>query len=435
MRIRKSRIQFVISLLLLLPFMINSSFNTYVTLTQATEPENNLSIILMIGDGMGFEHVKLGQYVELGPENLFALESLPLNLSVMTHNADFEITDSAAAATAIATGVKTENKLLSIAPNGTILETILEIAQALGKATGVVTTTEIQHATPAAFMTHVSNRNDYDEITHQIVEGTAVDVVMGGGASSFSQSQISEMSFNGYQYVTNLSALTTITTGKLFGLFADGHMPYEYDRDYSLTPSLATMTQKAIDILSQNSSGFFLMVEGGRIDHASHSNDETRAALEVIEFEFAVRKAIAYVESHPNTILLVTADHETGGLMITGESLDEVIPNSSLTEEENRTLRVTRAGMMSISWSTTDHTNSYVPLYAQGNFTQTLTNGMLIDNTDIFQIMYDFYNEEEITLLPQSPVIVTPLPEMIILIPIAGGIIVFIKKLRKRKNQ
>ncbi|MHA1169092.1 MAG: alkaline phosphatase, partial [Candidatus Hodarchaeales archaeon] len=368
---------------------------------------------------MGFEQVRMARYTEVGKNTNLTMENLLLNLSVMTHNVDLGITDSAAAATAIATGIKTFNGRIAVAPNGSAIETILETALEMGKATGVVTTTSIQHATPASFMTHVFSRSNYDEITKQIVENTNVDVLLGGGIKYFSEEQITTMTTAGYSFVTNNSALSSITSGRILGLFADSHMPYEQERNLTHTPSIADMTKKAIDILDQNSNGFFLMVEGGRIDHASHDNERVGAILETIAFDLAVKEAKNYVETHENSILIITADHETGGPKIIGDSLDDILPTSGLTEEQNRTIRITRANQINVVWSTGGHTKNHIPLYATGDAFENITRNLLIDNTDIFGIMNNFVHEEEIVLIDRTPVNMLPYYSLyILLVPI-----------------
>ena len=359
---------------------------------------DDLSIILMIGDGMGFEHVNISRLVEKGLDGPLVLEQLDFNSSVMTYSANAAITDSAASGTAMATGVKTNNGMIAMNPSEESLTTILEIANASGKATGLVSTTYIQHATPAAFMTHVESRNDITEITRQIVEEVDVDVLLGGGASYFSSSQLDTMETNGFEIVDNRTAMLDVTSGKLLGLFSGGHMDYEIDRDFELTPSLAEMTNKSIEILSQDPDGFFLMVEGGRIDHAGHANNKVNVALDTIAFDNAVDIALQYVQDHENTILIVTADHETGGLSVLNSNLNETLPSESFSEERNRTLRVARANNVSVSWSTDYHTDTPVPLYAYGKAFENLTSGIIIDNIDIFDMMKSYYAGEEITL-------------------------------------
>jgi len=177
------------------------------------QPTNgdNLTVILMIGDGMGFNQVRMGRYVEVGKNESLIMESSSLNHSVMTHNINLGITDSAASATALATGVKTYNGRIAINSDGESVETILEKALEMGKATGVLSTTTVYHATPASFMTHVLSRNNYQEIVRQIVENKNVDVIMGGGLELFSVQQITNMADAGYSFVTNKTALSAIS--------------------------------------------------------------------------------------------------------------------------------------------------------------------------------------------------------------------------------
>jgi alkaline phosphatase len=358
-------------------------------------PKNETNIILMIGDGMGFEHLKLASWVEFGQNGEFPIDELAFKKNVTTYNRDNEITDSAAAATAIATGHKTRNGYLSVLPNSRSVKTILEMSRAMGKATGLISKTEITQATPAAFMTHVSSRDDTVTIANQIVEDSGVDVLMGGGFTHFSTSQIEEMESNGYSIVRNKTELQNINTGKIFGLFADVYLPYEINRDYNITPSLAEMTEKAIEILSQSTEGFFLMVEGGMIDHAAHSSNKVRLTLETIDFYHAFEVALSFISNNENSLLIVTADHETGGLNVLNESLNDELPSINKTFEENEDLRIARATNITVSWSTMGHTNRNVPFYASKlnspNF-ETLTT---IDNTDIFRIMYDYLGLNE----------------------------------------
>ena len=362
---------------------------------------NNKSIILMIGDGMGYEHLKLARWVEIGKDNRFLLENLPMQLNVTTHSADNLITDSAAAATAMATGNKTNNGMLSISPLLDILETILEITYKLGKSTGIVTTTEITHATPAAFMTHVQSRSDTTEISRQIVENSTVNVILGGGRDYFSPSQLIQLEVNGYDVVNNRSELMGADSNKLFGLFAPNHLPYEIDREPEVIPSLTEMIDKAIEILSQDPNGFFLMVEGGRIDHAGHANDKINVALETIEFSHAIDVATSFSKDHDDVLLLVTADHETGGLKILDDTLNNNIPLPNNTREENNIIRIQRINNISVDWSTTSHTNSNVPFFGYNTEFSGITNLSVIDNTDIFKLMNNYLDIKNET--PDNP--------------------------------
>lgn len=372
----------------------------------ADEPHQR-NIILMIGDGMGFNHTRLARLVEYGMSQNLSMESAPNYSSVITYSADNAITDSAAAATAMATGQKTNNGILSLAPNGTLLPTILEISEYYNKTTGLVATSEIQHATPAAFMTHVTSRSDYTEITRQIVEEAQVDILLGGGASYFTANQIEAMETRGYSIVQNRTSLLSLTSGKVLGLFSNSHMPYEQNRNLSLIPSLSEMTEKAIEILDDAANGFFLMVEGSKIDLAAHDHDIVNVALDAIAFDEAVKYAMNYVQNHPETILIVTADHETGGLSISGDTLSDELPESLEDELDRRTLRIERAQNISVSWSSTYHTNANVPLFlfVPDSIQVTID---AIDNTQIFDIMNEYLLDAEATITTLEPVSSTP---------------------------
>ncbi len=372
----------------------------------ADEPQA-LSVILMIGDGMGYEHVDLGRLVEKGEFGSLVMQQLDWNASATTYSANAAITDSAASATALATGYKTYNGMISVNPSGIPLETILEIAQSLNKSTGVVTTAFIQHATPAAFMTHVMSRNDYAEISRQIVEVNAPEVILGGGLTYFTPSQLTSLESQGYTIVQNRTDLLNINQDKVLGLFANDYMPYESGRDYTVTPSLAEMTNKSIEILSEDTDGFFLMIEGGRIDHAGHANNKTNDALETIEFDKAIEVACNYVSTHSNTILIVTADHETGGLVITDYNLSDELPSDLLSESENRLLRIERANNVSVTWSTVSHTDAHVPIFAVGGNFENQMLDVTLDNTDIFDIMNDHFSGA-IRIILDSPDLLTP---------------------------
>lgn len=350
-----------------------------------------LSIILMIGDGMGYEHVELARLVEVGESGSMNMHDSDWNVSVVTYSANAAITDSAAAGTAIATGYKTNNGYIAVSPELVPLETILEFAQTLNKSTGVVSTCRIVDATPASFMTHTESRYNREEMAIQIVEEADVDVLLGGGLDYFSSTQISTMIANGYSVVYNRTELASVTSGKVFGLFADVHMDYEYDRDFSVQPSIAEMTNKSIELLSPDSDGFFLMVEGGRIDLAAHADDQIRNALDTIAFDEAVAIALDYVENHNNTILIVTSDHETEGLVVLSNNLGSELPADLFSEEDKRTLRAERANNVIVNWTASYHTDWPVPLFAYGTPFIELQDNYTIDNTEIFTLMKDYY--------------------------------------------
>jgi len=270
-----------------------------------------------------------------------------------------------------------------------------------------VSTCLIVDATPATFMTHTDSRYSIDDIAQQIVSSD-VDVLLGGGLDYFDPGQISTMVSNGYSVVYNRSGLADVVSGRVFGLFAGVHMDYEYDRDYSTQPSIAEMTNKSIELLSQDTDGFFLLVEGGRIDLAAHDEDQVRNALDTIAFDKAVAVAKEYVESHSNTILIVTADHETEGLVVLSHNLSSELPGDLPTEAERRTLRAERASNVTVDWTASYHTNWPVPVFAFGDAFSSLDNDLALDNIDIHTLMMDFYmgsplNETEFSTATTSP--------------------------------
>lgn len=322
------------------------------------------NVILFIGDGMG-----VGQIAAAGMYAGAALsfESFPYQGQIATHSASSAITDSAAAATAMATGQKVNNGVISTAltGDGAELKTVLEYASDMGKSTGLVTTTSITHATPAAFAAHEPSRSNNAQIAQDYLTQTRPNVLFGGdgfmaGATAAGYAVVND--------AAGLQALDTDSTTFVSGQFASGDMEYELDRESTTTqPHLSDMTAVALGILDNDPDGFFLMVEGGRIDHAAHANDIERTVQEVLEFSRAVETAMDWVAASAalDTLVLVTADHETGGLAVTAGNGVGVYPD--------------------VTWTTAGHTAADVPIYGWG------TNGRLIalfmDNTDVYSIM------------------------------------------------
>jgi alkaline phosphatase len=275
------------------------------------------NVILMIGDGMGPAQVSLARWVvhPSGTEPLF-METLPFLGTMTTHSADQIVTDSAAAATAMAAGVKVANHAVSVDGTGKPLVTVLEAARAAEFRTGLVTTTRITHATPAAFASHVPDRDMEKEIAAQLAT-SRIDVLLGGGARTFPEELLASFRTGGYSVVTDSGSLAGVKSGKLLGLFAASHMAYELDRPATLEPSLADMTAKALEVLGGSpKKRFFLMVEGGRIDHAGHSHDAASVAADTIAFDRAVEVAVAWANKRKRTLVVITADHTTGALAI-----------------------------------------------------------------------------------------------------------------------
>ncbi|EJR29919.1 alkaline phosphatase [Bacillus mycoides] len=245
---------------------------------------------------------------------------------VRTHSANKQVTDSAAAATAMATGVKTNNRMISVSPEGETLPTILEASKKAGKSTGLVSTTTITDATPASFAAHVDTRADEVDIAPQLIENN-VDVLFGGGKQFFlpiseggkqpERNLIVEAQKKGYKFIEKGEQIaTTKATGRILGLFANESMAPELDRKNTDQPSLEVMTTMAISTLEKDRDGFFLMVEGSQIDVAGHEHDAARAMKEVESFEKAVKVSLDYAKNNGETLILIAGDHDTGGMTI-----------------------------------------------------------------------------------------------------------------------
>ena len=352
-----------ISLLILPAFSCNGRWTAPPGHPAPTGAAKN--IILFIGDGMGFEQVKAAGMVATGRPGTLSFENFPFRGSVNTGNAVGEVTDSAAAATAMGTGVKVGNGVISMAfpGDGSPLETALERFQASGKSTGLVTTSTITHATPAAFGAHEPSRTRHADIAVDYLSKSRPNVLMGGAEYLAADAAGAA----GYAVVADrdgLQALDTESEVLVFGRFGNGDMPYEVDGLGGL-PHLSEMTLAALQILDNDPDGFFLLVEGGRIDHACHAKDIGRAVGETIEFSNAVAVAVAWSGGHPDTLLIVTADHETGGL--------QVLANNGA------------GNLPAVTWGTTGHTPVPVPVFARGTGAESVSGPM--ENTDIFFLM------------------------------------------------
>lgn len=329
------------------------------------------NVILFVGDGMGISTLTAARILEgqlrgeSGEENLLSFEQFPYSAFSRTYSVNQQTSDSAPTASAIVSGVKTDEGIISVNQNvifndyktvkGNETMTILEMAEMAGKSTGVVSTARLTHATPAACYAHSPNRNweadsdiknsavdaynaDYPDIARQLMEfpyGDGLEVALGGGRTNFLPKETVDPEYSekykgrrldnrdltqewknkrpNSDYVWNkehFDAIDAKKTKHLLGLFEPSHLKYEYDRkdDKAGEPSLSEMTSKAIDVLSNNKRGYFLMVEGGRIDHAHHDGNAFRAMTDTIEFSNAVRTAQRKVDLK-DTLIIVTADH------------------------------------------------------------------------------------------------------------------------------
>lgn len=297
----------------------------------ASEKENNSKIknvIVLIGDGMGPSYMTAHRYMKDDPKTK-KMEQTEFDKHLvgtqMTYPEDEHqnITDSASAATAMSTGVKTYNAAIAVDNDKTEVKTVLEQAKEKGKSTGLVATSEITHATPAAFGAHDVNRKNMNEIANDYYDEKVngehkVDVLLGGGMDNFvrdDRNLTEEFKKDGYSYVTNREQLLNDTNEQVLGLFAPAGLDKAIDRGAE-TPSLEEMTKTAIDRLKKDKDGFFLMVEGSQIDWAGHDNDVVAAMSEMEDFEKAFKAAIDFAKKDKETLVITTADHSTGGLSL-----------------------------------------------------------------------------------------------------------------------
>ncbi|CAJ0791632.1 Alkaline phosphatase [Ralstonia condita] len=316
------------------------------------------NVIFFLGDGMGPTTVTATRIYKVGEAGKLTMESLKRTARIKTYSNDAQTTDSAPSMSAYMTGVKMNNEVISMsadtkasdatgkgyvngadstcpANNGTPAVTLLELAKAAGKSVGAVTTTRVTHATPAATYSHVCHRDGENTIAAQGTPGNTLynaalkdglDVLLGGGRRHYlpqgttgskrtdTTDLTAQFQTAGYSYVTTGTQLTAVnpaTTNKLLGLFNLDHMNYELDRKKNNVdePSLADMTEKAIRVLQKNGKGYFLMVEGGRIDHALHGTNAKRALEDAGAFDEAIKRALGTADLS-NTLIVVTADHD-----------------------------------------------------------------------------------------------------------------------------
>ncbi len=319
------------------------------------------NVLFFLGDGLGMTTMTAARIYSVGEDGELTIDTLPETAFVKTYSANSQVTDSAPSMSAYMTGVKMNNEVIAMTANtsaydagtstdyvsgadstcpasgnGSPVTTLLELAKTAGLATGVVTTTRITHATPAATYSHICHRDGENAIATQMVPkgsgfnaalGDGVDVIMGGGLRHFqpkatagstrtdSRDLVAEMKAAGYSFAGNKTDFNALpTSGKLLGLFTSSHMSYDLDRDAGKEPSLAEMTSRAIDQLKSNNKGMFLMVEGGRIDHALHETTARKALQDTVAFDAAIKIAIDKMQvidpGLKNTLIVATADHD-----------------------------------------------------------------------------------------------------------------------------
>lgn len=322
------------------------------------------NIILLIGDGMGVTQITGGLY---GNGNKLFLEQLRSIGFIKTHASDNLITDSAAGATAFSCGIKTYNGALAVTPTDTAaVETILELAKKKGLATGVVSTASITHATPAAFYAHQPKRKQMEANVADLFIAQP-DVFMGGGVNHFEKradgrNVSEELRQAGYPIVYKVADVPADATkaGVLIAEKEPASLIEGRDPNY-----LLDATNKTLEILSKNETGFFVMIESAQIDWGGHANESDYIVTEMIEFDKAIGEAIKFAEADGETLVIITADHETGGYAITDGNIEDM----SFTG----------------SFSTGHHTATLIPVFAYGPGAETFQG--IYDNTDIYHKM------------------------------------------------
>ncbi len=348
--------------------------NKTIVLDNVTKAKN---IILLIGDGMGPSQIKAG---EIYKGSSLTLQKFPYSTMVETVSLD-GTTDSAAAATAIATGERTENGRVGMKMNWLLgdyedISTIVDIATSLGKRTGILTTEELYGATPMGFSGHSLSRNNTEELLHSASNSGNVNLF---ASYTISTTYSNILKNNGYQIIDSVEKISESKEEKIFGSYniqakAKSMMAGEQVAfDYLVT--------EALEYLSQDEDGFFLMAEGAHIDHGGHSNDIHYMLEELLAFDDGVQAALNWAKNKKDTVVIVTADHETGGLV-----LQSTINKSNMFDISEANGRPAQ-----YYWSTTGHTSTEVYCYINGaniDFSKYAFNSKdIIKNTDIFKIV------------------------------------------------
>ena len=348
--------------------------------TEAQEPAKAVNVIYMIGDGMALPQVYAAMLAS-GEEMTFS--QFPYIGVVDTHSASNDITDSAAGGTALASDHKTNNAMLGMNPDSIPVKTVLEALSEQGKETGIVVTSYVTHATPASFYAKVPHRKQYEDIAVQMAENPYINLIIGGGMKHFTQRKDSldliERMENelGWKVYDNLVEVDV--ANQKYAVIADtNHMPKAADRGDFLPRAVKT----ALKSLDDAEKGFFLMVEGSQIDFACHANDSTWMMDEMMDFDYAVKVALDYAKEKGNTLVVVTADHETGGL--------------TLPDPKGKYTNVV------FDYSTGSHTCLPVLVYAYGPGAEQFTGWMQNDELKA-KIMHACGLENISDSIPQGP--------------------------------
>lgn len=345
------------------------------------EPERNVpvsNVILMIGDGMGLHHLSAAWAANRG--RLF-MENCPVTGISKTWCADRLVTDSAASGTAMATGTKTLYHRVAVCPEGNKLDSLIDKAADMGKSTGVIVTCELNDATPAAFCANNEKRSDSYGIIGDYPRSRA-DFIVGGGSKYFTQRPdgrdiFKEMSAQGYRVAHTWEEAAALPAGKMLAVVAPGNLPPPGERGDILRQA----TLKALETLSRNPRGFFLMVEGSNIDKAAHHGKLAQMMEEIFDFDRTAGAVLNWAARHPGTLVVITADHNTGAFALTGGNREK--------------------GEITAQFASGNHDGVTVPVYAFGAGSSAFTG--IYENTDIFRKILAAMKKGEEASAPANP--------------------------------
>jgi len=339
----------------------NKDFHQTKSILFENKGKKAKNIIFLIGDGMGLTQVYAGMSANKG--SLFLENCQVIGLS-KTYSSDNYITDSAAGATAFSMGQKTFNGAIGVDKDKKPQKTILELAEEKGLATGLVATCAITHATPASFIAHQPSRTMMEEIAADFLK-TDVDVFIGGGKTYFEKNKgknlLDELKAKNYQVADGIEQIGQVKSGKLAGFLAEKHQKGIHEGRSK--DELLLSTRKALELLQQNNEkGFFLMVEGSQIDWGGHNNNANYVVAEMLDFDRTIGEVLEFAAKDGETLVVITADHETGGLTLNGGSIAE--------------------GKVEAKFTTNYHTAVMVPVFAFGADAQKFMG--FYENTQIF---------------------------------------------------
>ncbi len=331
----------------------------------SSQPAKN--VILLIGDGTGLTQL----YSTYEANNRYLnIYTMPYTALSITNCADRRVTDSGAGGTAISCGEKTYYRAIGVDKDTIPLPTMLEICKTMGKKTGIIVSCNLNHATPGSFIAHVKDREMYEQIAEYYLTENC-DIFLGGGKKNFDdradkRNLIKELKNFGYEIVYNENELLRTKTDKIAGFFAESHLPLYRERGKIMQTALTTTIEKFKD----NPDGFFIMLEGSQIDMQAHDNHFAEMIDEALDFDACVGIALDFARKDKNTLVVVTADHETGGL----------------------TLPVAGKDMDTCKWTTTGHTAAPIIIYAEGPGSENFHG--VIQNNEQFHIIMKAIKKE-----------------------------------------